>query len=141
MKNLIFGDFLFIFITLLIIAIPFTVAYIVYNNAKSRNMNAWIWTLVSVLLPYFVGVIIYLVVRQSYPLANARKCSVCNNGVQQGWKVCPNCGADLSITENTKVPVIKTASKVPFVLLGIEVVLPVLIIIIMLVINNLVLHQ
>ena len=47
----------------IVIAIPVLVGYYVYKDAKKRDMDAVLWTLVAVLVPSLIGLIIYLVVR------------------------------------------------------------------------------
>lgn len=79
----------------------------VYRDAKSRGMNAPLWTLIAVLAPVFVGLIIYLLVRGSYsdlkcpncaaPVTEQfRSCPSCAAPVEPDWKVCPHCGNPLS---------------------------------------------
>jgi len=60
----------------------------VYRDAKSRGMEPLLWALVAVLVPYFVGVIIYLIVRQQ-ALA---PCPSCGQRVTAGAVYCPACG-------------------------------------------------
>ena len=52
--------FLTLFVT---IAVPVCIGLFVYQDAKSHGMTAWLWTAVAVLIPYFVGLVIYLLVR------------------------------------------------------------------------------
>lgn len=47
----------------LIVFIPVLIGTYVYKDAKSRNMDAFLWTLVSILMPGFLGLIIYLIIR------------------------------------------------------------------------------
>jgi hypothetical protein len=35
----------------------------IYKDAKKREMNAIIWVLIAWLFPYFIGFIVYLIVR------------------------------------------------------------------------------
>ncbi len=86
----------------------------VYRDARRRGMEPVLWTLVAVLVPYFIGLIIYLVVRQpphsacpscaaQMPLKAAfcpacgrpvqRTCSRCQTALQNGARFCHACGA------------------------------------------------
>jgi len=38
----------------------------VYKDAKKRDMNAFSWILVIWLIPFFIGLIIYLKIREQY---------------------------------------------------------------------------
>jgi len=61
-----------ILIRLLIIflAIPFFLLSLitiwVYKDANKRDMNAFSWILVIWLIPFFIGLIIYLKIREQY---------------------------------------------------------------------------
>lgn len=65
------------------------VAVFVYKDAQKRDMNAIGWTLIVVLVPLFLGLIIYLLCRK--PLMNLQ-CPKCGAGVTQYDKTCPQCG-------------------------------------------------
>lgn len=89
----------------------------VYRDAKSRNMDAALWTLLAIFIPSFIGLIIYFFVRGSKtsqncpgckspivseyalcpycgkPLKDA--CPSCASIVESGWKICPKCGTTL----------------------------------------------
>lgn len=38
----------------------------VYKDAKKRDMNAFVWILIIWVIPFFVGLIVYLKVRDQY---------------------------------------------------------------------------
>ncbi len=38
----------------------------VYKDAKKRDMNAFVWVLIIWIIPFFVGLIVYLKVRDQY---------------------------------------------------------------------------
>ncbi|MFW9947837.1 MAG: hypothetical protein ACFFDX_13515 [Candidatus Odinarchaeota archaeon] len=38
----------------------------VYKDAKKRDMNAFVWVLIIWIVPFFVGLIVYLKVRDKY---------------------------------------------------------------------------
>ncbi|MBE6755075.1 MAG: zinc ribbon domain-containing protein [Ruminococcaceae bacterium] len=60
----------------------------VYKDAKKRNMDAIMWTLLAVLIPSYIGLIIYLVSRQKEKLY---VCPRCGGDVKTDYAVCPTC--------------------------------------------------
>ena len=61
-------DIAFMFFLMIIVAllVPILVGIYVYRDAKTRNMDALLWTLVSMLIPGLLGLIIYLIIRNNY---------------------------------------------------------------------------
>ena len=91
-----------IFLSILI-GIPVLIGVYVYRDAKRRNMNAVLWTLIAIIAPSLIGFIIYLCVRSSY---DDMQCPKCNTPVSQQYIVCPNCGAKLKpVCMNCNEPV------------------------------------
>lgn len=86
------NSFVTIFMLLFVLIIPVFVGVYVYRDARRRQMNAALWTLVAVLAPSLVGFIIYLLVRGSY---SDLKCPQCGGQVREEYLVCPRCGAKL----------------------------------------------
>lgn len=76
----------------LCVAIPLIIGFYVYKDAKKRNMNYVLWTILSVAAPCFIGFIIYLILRSERPVSS---CPQCGFGVSEGFTVCPNCGFSL----------------------------------------------
>ncbi|MCI8995228.1 MAG: zinc ribbon domain-containing protein [Lachnospiraceae bacterium] len=75
----------------------------VYRDAKSRGMQAVLWTLIAVLTPSLIGFIIYLLVRGSY--SNLR-CPGCGEAVKEQYVVCPGCGKKLrAVCSSCSAPV------------------------------------
>ncbi len=74
------------------IAIPVCIGMYVYQDAKNHGMEAILWTAVAVLIPYFIGLIIYLVVRYNH---SAHKCHRCGKTIKDTYTICPQCGAEL----------------------------------------------
>jgi len=72
--------------------VPILIARYVYKDAKSRNMDATLWVVVTLLIPSFIGLIIYLIVRSNNPVTN---CPSCKNPVDSDFVICPFCGASL----------------------------------------------
>ena len=83
------------FALLINIAIPICIGIYVYQDAKNRGMEAILWTAISVLIPYFIGLIIYLVVRYNHA---AHRCHRCGASVKDSYTLCPQCGAELKST-------------------------------------------
>lgn len=53
------------------IGIPIIIAVCVYRDADKRvDCSPWLWALVAALVPSYLGLIIYLIVRRDYPLKN-----------------------------------------------------------------------
>lgn len=57
---------IYIFFLTILIGIPVLIGVYVYRDAKRRNMNALLWTLIAILAPSLIGFIIYLFVRGNY---------------------------------------------------------------------------
>ena len=72
--------------------LPILIGVYVYRDAKRRNMNAPLWTLIAILAPSLIGFIIYLLVRGNY---SNLKCPRCDTTVTEQYVVCPKCGAKL----------------------------------------------
>ena len=70
--------------------LPILVGVYVYRDAKRRNMNAPLWTIIAILAPSLIGFIIYLLVRGNY---SNLKCPRCDATVTEQYVVCPKCGA------------------------------------------------
>ena len=60
-------------------------------DAKRRGMSPVLWVLVSLLVPYLIGVIIYFVVRDPLPF----NCPQCGHPVNAHFNFCPNCRLNL----------------------------------------------
>lgn len=55
-------------ILLFTLGVPIIIAVFVYRDAKKRDTNALLWALVSAFAPSFIGLIIYLIVRNDFKL-------------------------------------------------------------------------
>jgi RNA polymerase subunit RPABC4/transcription elongation factor Spt4 len=64
----------------------------VYKDANSRGMNGLLWAIVAMFAPSFIGIIVYLIVRENYA---SMACSNCGAQVKPGYNTCPNCGSSL----------------------------------------------
>ena len=87
--------FFLLLVGLFFVLIPIIIGTYVYKDAKSRKMDAILWTLVAVLVPSFIGLIIYLVIRGNNP--NISCCS-CSNPIASDYVLCPYCGTALKAT-------------------------------------------
>ena len=95
----------------LLLVIPILIGVYVYKDARSRNMNAPLWTLIAILVPALIGFIIYLLVRGSY---SNMKCPNCKANVTKDYVSCPNCGTKLKATcPNCSTPVEKDWNVCP----------------------------
>lgn len=57
------GHIIAFMIFILGITIPLTLSIYVYHDAKRREMNAVVWTLITLFVPSLIGFVIYLPVR------------------------------------------------------------------------------
>lgn len=87
-----------LFIMLVCMAIPIAIfiAFIsavvwVYKDAAKRAMNPWLWTLIVLLVPSFLGFIIYLAARTNNN-PKVIRCKSCGNSIDTLSNFCPHCG-------------------------------------------------
>ncbi len=80
---------------LIMLTIPLLLGVYVYRDARSRSMNAVLWTLVVILTPALLGFIIYLLVRSNY---SDLACPSCHASIKEQYILCPHCGAKLKAT-------------------------------------------
>jgi len=82
--------------TLLAIAVVVVVGIgiFVYRDAKKRGMPAVLWALVAVFVPYFVGLIVYLIARQM----RQGSCPRCGGAAPADAAFCPHCGQPVQRT-------------------------------------------
>ena len=77
------------FVTIFILTLGY-----VYRDAKRRDMHAGLWTLLVLILSpayLFIGLIIYLLVREPLPYA----CPQCSTTVSARFNFCPSCKCNL----------------------------------------------
>ncbi len=74
------------------LAIVIFLAIWTYRDAESKGMMPVLWTALVVIVPSFIGLIIYLVVRTDN---NKITCANCNKRVNSNMKFCSNCGMEL----------------------------------------------
>ena len=74
MLTAIFALLIIPFIILFTIGIPIIVGVVVYRDANKRvDCNPWLWSLIAALIPSFIGVVIYVIVRRDYPLKSENR--------------------------------------------------------------------
>lgn len=93
--------FVGILIPLAAIAMTILLAVWTYRDAVKKGMNGILWTLVVILVPSFIGLIVYLCVRYD---AKKVTCSNCLKQVNGNSKFCSNCGQEL-------VPVVEVSNE------------------------------
>ena len=86
------GLIAYLFVMLLVLAVPVIIGVYVYRDAKRRGMNEILWALAAALVPSFIGLLIYLIVRGNY---SDLRCPRCETPVTEQYVVCPKCGAKL----------------------------------------------
>ena len=78
----------------LVMAAYVVMAFYVNADAKRRQMNRVLWTLLVIFVPNAIGFIVYFILRQ--PIASP--CPKCRSLVRQDFLVCPSCGHGLAPT-------------------------------------------
>lgn len=63
----------------------------IYRDAKRRGMNAPLWTLLAIFVPYLIGAIIYFLMREPLPY----NCPQCGATVTARFNFCPSCKYNL----------------------------------------------
>jgi hypothetical protein len=76
---------------LLFLFLIIAIGIYVYRDARERGMDPGLWTLVAVLVPYFIGFIAYLIVRGSRRVV----CVGCGTRSVDSARFCPSCGRPL----------------------------------------------
>lgn len=62
----------------------------IYADAKRRRMRHVLWAWLA-LVPYFIGVILYFILREPLPTP----CPQCGTGVPRTFAYCPGCGTSV----------------------------------------------
>lgn len=81
---------------LLIAGILGAIGVFTYKDASKHGMDPWMWTTIVVFVPNLLGLIIYLIARNSGN-NNKNICSSCKKPVSSEFKLCPYCGSQLCI--------------------------------------------
>lgn len=64
-----------------------------YRDAKSRGLEAGMWTLIVVLVPNFIGLLLYFLIGRK---KQQTLCPSCGSKTQQGKPYCSSCGAAMA---------------------------------------------
>lgn len=66
----------------------------VNGDAKRRRMRYVMWTLLSIFIPNFIGIILYFLLRDPLP----RPCPACGKTADGSFSFCPHCGVGLALS-------------------------------------------
>lgn len=72
------------------VAVTVGIGVYVYRDARRRDMNAALWTLVCLIAPGLIGLIIYLIVRSDREIKST-SCPSCGAKVDESFRLCPYC--------------------------------------------------
>ncbi len=83
-----------VFLIVRILGPLFLAAYIlgigyVYGDAKRRGMRYVMWTMLAIFVPNGIGIILYFIMRDPYPVY----CAHCGGTMQPNHGYCPRCGS------------------------------------------------
>ena len=92
MSSVIFSVFLGALISIAVLALTVLLGIWTYRDAQNKGMIGILWTAVVILVPSFIGLIIYLIVRMDHDKVI---CSNCNVSVDAKNRYCSNCGVEL----------------------------------------------
>ena len=82
----------------------------VFRDARRHGMEPLLWALIAVLVPYFVGVVVYLLLRQGESSA----CPACGARQQADAAFCASCGLPLrDLCASCKAPLVPGARFCP----------------------------
>lgn len=70
-----------------------------YNDAKNRNLNAVMWTIIVLLVPNLIGLLLYFIVGRNQ---SAVICRVCNSKVPSNSRYCLSCGNEITDIDFTE---------------------------------------
>ncbi len=88
------GVFSALFTGIMLLDVWIIALYYVSEDSKRRNMTPTLWVLICLLVPYFLGFLLYFLVRRPLPLT----CPNCRKIVPNGSKFCPECGFNITKT-------------------------------------------
>ncbi len=67
----------------------------VYKDSQKRNLNTFFWCALQVILPYFIGFLLYFILRDFFVTI---KCGNCNRSIKPYFYSCPYCNTELKTT-------------------------------------------
>ena len=137
----------------IIFCLPILVGVYVYRDAVRRNMSAGLWALAAALVPAFIGLIVYLLVRSEYADLRCPRCAApvaadcsvcpkcgaklraccphCKTPVEPDWKVCPRCAEELPADQSDVLPPVRAGGSMDWKMLVVVVGVPVLLILLL----------
>ncbi len=77
-----------------VLSIWVLMVFYVNADARRRQMNRLLWTLLVIFIPNAIGFIVYFLLRQ--PIA--RPCPRCRTALRPEYSFCPACGSSLAAT-------------------------------------------
>jgi hypothetical protein len=78
-------------VALFFIYLMIGIGVFVYQDSKNRGMEPVLWVIVAVLVPYFIGLIAYLLIRHPVQVT----CPSCGHRASSDASFCPRCGKEL----------------------------------------------
>lgn len=87
------------------------IAFIVYQDAKKMTDSPVLWFFIVLLLPLFIGLIIYFVFRSEFEQAK-QACPSCQHTIEKSYVYCPNCHTSLKKTCNHCHALVEESFKV-----------------------------
>lgn len=85
--------FVIVLLFMMLCVIPLVIGSYVYRDAGNRGMERVLWAFIAALGPGFIGLIIYLLIRNDL---DGGVCPSCEKAIKRNFLFCPFCGADLS---------------------------------------------
>jgi len=77
---------------LLIFGFMYFIGNFTFKDSKQRGMDPWLWTSVAVFVPNLIGLIVYLIIRNS---STSKICLNCAKPIDEHFINCPFCGNKL----------------------------------------------
>ena len=87
----------------------------VYKDASSRDMNGLLWCLVTIVVPNFLGLLVYLIVRGK---ENRYRCEKCSKLLEEDSMYCKYCGTMIDY-KNSEAITFKKNNKILIAILTI----------------------
>jgi RNA polymerase subunit RPABC4/transcription elongation factor Spt4 len=78
---------------ILTLFIKIIIVIYVYKDSKSYNMGRWFWIALIIILPSYISLIAYLIVRKNNEYTS---CPNCQFRVKKKVSICPNCNQILT---------------------------------------------
>lgn len=90
-----FITFLIIFIIAIISSVIFLAIW-TYRDAKNRGLNPWGWMAIVMLVPNFIGLLLYFFIGRRESIGN---CVKCNAKIPMNSNFCLNCATEVSLVK------------------------------------------